>query len=82
MNYTHKCNNVCSSVVSFDIVDDIVSNIQFTGGCNGNLKGVASLAEGMNTADVIKRISGITCGRNTTSCPAQLAIGIEAAIKK
>ena len=77
MRYSYKCRGTCSSKVEFEIDGNIVSNISFTGGCNGNLKGIASLAEGMDTDTVIERLKGITCGFKSTSCPDQLARAIE-----
>ena len=77
MRYSYKCRGTCSSKVEFEIDGNIVSNISFTGGCNGNLKGIASLAEGMDVDTVIERLKGITCGFKSTSCPDQLARAIE-----
>ena len=77
MKYSYKCRGTCSSKVEFEIDGHIVSNVSFTGGCNGNLKGIASLAEGMDVDTVIERLKGITCGFKSTSCPDQLARAIE-----
>lgn len=77
MKYSYKCRGTCSSKVEFEIDGNIVSNISFTGGCNGNLKGIASLAEGMDADTVIEKLKGITCGFKSTSCPDQLARAIE-----
>ncbi len=77
MKYSYKCRGTCSSKVEFEIDGNAVSNISFTGGCNGNLKGIASLAEGMDVDTVIERLKGITCGFKSTSCPDQLARAIE-----
>lgn len=71
--YTYKPKGVCAQSITFDIIDNLVSNITFKGGCDGNLKGIASLAEGKTCAEVISRLAGITCGQRTTSCPDQLA---------
>lgn len=79
----YKTSGVCSRNISFDLTDDNkVTNVQFTGGCNGNLKGIASLVEGMDANDVIKRVEGITCGFKGTSCPDQLAQALKEAIQK
>jgi len=59
-----------------------VTNVSFLGGCNGNLKGVAALAEGQKAEDIIKRCKGITCGFKTTSCPDQFAQALEQALKE
>lgn len=77
---TYKTQGVCSSQVTFDIVDHKVCNVKFTGGCNGNTQGVAALIEGMDVDEAIKRIDGIRCGFRPTSCPDQLAKALKAAI--
>ena len=82
MTYQYKTKGVCSSMISFDINDGIVSNIKFTGGCNGNLKGISSLAEGMKAEDVIAKIKGLKCGFKNTSCPDQFATALAEAIGK
>ena len=71
MNY--KTTGTCSQNISFDITDGRVYNVAFTGGCNGNLKGIGKLVEGMPVEEVISRLEGITCGFKPTSCPDQLA---------
>ena len=73
MQYTYKTKGVCSQLISFEVEDNKVSNVQFFGGCNGNLKGIAALVEGMDMDEAIARIEGITCGLKKTSCPDQLA---------
>ena len=70
---TYKTKGVCSSAIDFDIKDGKVYNVNFTGGCNGNTKGVGALVEGMDVDEAISRLSGITCGFRNTSCPDQLA---------
>ena len=80
MNYKFRNSGVCSSMVEFDLNDGIVSNVKYTGGCNGNLKGIAAMAEGMKAEDVIKRLEGIKCGFKNTSCPDQLAKALRAAL--
>ena len=61
------------------MVDGKVRNVQFIGGCNGNLKGIAALVEGMDADEVIARVQGVTCGMKKTSCPDQLAQALIAA---
>lgn len=73
---------VCSRMIEFDVVDNKVTNVSFKGGCDGNLKGISSLVEGMYVEDVISRIGGIKCGRKDTSCPDQLAKALKKAIGK
>ena len=77
----YKTKGVCSRNISFELTEDNkVKNVQFTGGCNGNLKGIASLVDGMDVDEVIKRVEGITCGFKGTSCPDQLAKALREAI--
>lgn len=65
---------VCSQAIVIELTDDnIVSSIEFIGGCQGNTQGVAALAKGMRAEEVISRLEGIDCGRKGTSCPDQLA---------
>ena len=71
--YEYFPKGVCSKRITFDLVDGKVTNISFLGGCSGNTQGVAKLAEGMDVEEVIKRLSGIRCGDNVTSCPDQLS---------
>ena len=71
--YTYKTSGVCSREINFDVIDNKVKNVSFVAGCSGNLKGLASLIEGMEVDEAIKRLEGITCGNKTTSCPDQLA---------
>jgi len=66
-------------MIYFDLEENKVKNVQFVGGCNGNLKGIAALVEGMNIDEAIIRIEGITCGMKKTSCPDQLAQALKAA---
>ena len=63
----------------FEIENGTVKNVQFFGGCNGNLKGIGALVEGMNVDEVIARTEGIRCGSKVTSCPDQLAQALKAA---
>lgn len=79
MQYTYKTKGTCSQMISFEIDNGKVSNVQFFGGCNGNLKGIATLVEGMDIDEVISRIEGIKCGMKNTCCPDQLAKALTAA---
>lgn len=81
MHHVYMTRNTCSSKISFDIDDGIVSNIKFLGGCNGNLKAIPVLLEGMPATNVIEKLKGITCGGRPTSCVDQLAIALQKAIK-
>ena len=73
MQYTYRTKGVCSQMISFEVENNKVSKVQFFGGCNGNLKGIGALVEGMDIDDVIARLEGTTCGMKQTSCPDQLA---------
>ena len=77
--YQYKTKGTCSQMISFDLEDNKVRNVQFLGGCNGNLKGIGALVEGMDIDDVIERVEGIRCGMKSTSCPDQLAKALKAA---
>ena len=82
MQFEYKTKGTCSQKIFFDIEDGILKNVQFLGGCNGNLKGICSLVEGMNVQEVISRIEGIRCGMKSTSCPDELAAALKGAISK
>ncbi|MCR4719272.1 MAG: TIGR03905 family TSCPD domain-containing protein [Firmicutes bacterium] len=73
---------VCSSQIDFEITDGIVHNVRFTRGCNGNTQGIGKLVEGMSADEVIKRLKGVDCAGRGTSCPDQLAMALELAIKQ
>ena len=82
MHYEYATKGTCSRAIYFDIEDGRVHNVQFMGGCNGNLKGIGSLVEGMKAEDVIERVSGIRCGMKSTSCPDQLAKALKEATQE
>lgn len=82
MTYSYRTQGVCSQKITFSLENGIVSDVTFYGGCNGNLKGIAKLVEGMKAEDVIARIKGTTCGFKRTSCPDQLAKALEEALKE
>ena len=79
MEFSYKTSGVCSREIAFEIEEGKVKNVQFFGGCNGNLKGIAALVEGMDVEEVIRRVEGVRCGMKTTSCPDQLAQALKAA---
>ena len=81
MQYEYKTKGTCSQRILFEINDGIVQNVQFIGGCNGNLKGIGALVEGMPADEVINRIEGICCGMKSTSCPDQLAKALKEALQ-
>lgn len=82
MHYTYKTNGTCSSEINFDIVDGKLHNINYTGGCNGNLKAISSLLEGSDVNFAIERLSGIHCGFKNTSCGDQLAKALKQVISE
>jgi len=73
MKYTYRTSGTCSRAIEFEVENDKVKNVSFQGGCNGNLKGIGSLVEGLSVDEVIERLQGIRCGFKSTSCPDQLA---------
>lgn len=75
-----KTSGVCARGITFDIVDNKVTGVQFIGGCSGNTQGVARLVEGMDVQDAIARMEGIKCGPRSTSCPDQLACALKQAL--
>lgn len=79
MHITAKVNNVCSTKVDFDLIDGKVYNVAFTGGCNGNLKAIGNLVEGMEREKLVSILKGNTCGPSSTSCADQLARAVEQA---
>lgn len=73
MQFEHKNKGTCSQAIRFELDGNIVRNVQFLGGCHGNLQGIGKLVEGMDVDDVISRLKGVKCGMKQTSCPDQLA---------
>ena len=73
MHHTYKTKGVCSTQIDFDIEDNKVKNVEYTRGCNGNLKALSSLVEGQDIDTVISKLKGITCNFKQTSCGDQLA---------
>ena len=82
MAFQYRTKGVCSRNITFDIVNGKVTNVRFDGGCSGNTKGVASLVEGMDATEAIRRLEGIQCGFKGTSCPDQLAKAIQQALSE
>ncbi|GMO40340.1 MAG: TIGR03905 family TSCPD domain-containing protein [Termitinemataceae bacterium] len=79
--FEYKTNGTCSSKIFFDMDGTKVKNVKFEGGCNGNLKAIASLVEGMEAKDLAVKLKGIQCGTNTTSCGDQLVRAVEKAME-
>ena len=80
MKYTYQTSGTCSREIFFEIEDGKVKNVQYIGGCNGNLKGIGALIECMDAQEAISRLEGITCGPKATSCPDQLAQALKKAL--
>ena len=80
MRYTYKTKDTCSMAINFDLEDGKVRNIEFMGGCNGNLKAISKLVDGMSVEEIEEKCAGITCERRPTSCPDQLAKAVRAAL--
>ncbi len=80
MRYTYKTRNTCSREISFDVTGNVITNIQFIGGCNGNLKAIPALVNGWTAEEIAAKLSGITCSGRPTSCGDQLARAVMQAI--
>lgn len=80
MHYEYQTRGTCSNKIIFDLDEGAVTNLQFFGGCDGNLKAIALLLEGWQAQDVIARLKGNTCGMRRTSCADQLATALELAL--
>lgn len=78
-HYDYKTKDTCSQVISMDLDGDVVHNVKFTGGCNGNLKAIPLLIEGWTVEQIAQRLSGVICGRRQTSCADQLARAVREA---
>ncbi len=73
----YKTSGTCSKLIDFEVSGDTITSVAFTGGCNGNTKGISSLVSGMKVDDAIAKLKGIKCGAKNTSCPDQLACALE-----
>ena len=78
-HYDYMTKGTCSQVISLDLDGDRVHNVTFFGGCDGNLKAIPILVEGMTVEEIEAKLSGIRCGRRATSCGDQLAKAVRAA---
>ena len=79
-NFRFRTKGVCSSEIRFDLEGHTVHNVAFAGGCNGNLRAISKLVEGMEAEKVIEILRGNICGFKKTSCADQLAIALEEAL--
>ncbi len=82
MQYNYKTNGTCSTNISFDIEGNVVKNVKFTGGCNGNLKALSALVDGMTVEQIEGKLKGITCGWKNTSCSDQLSRAVRKAYEE
>ena len=79
-HYDYITENTCSQLISFDLDEDVVKNISFTGGCNGNLKAISLLVDGWTVDQIEEKLTGVQCGRRGTSCSDQLAKAVRAGL--
>ncbi len=79
MEFTYKTHDTCSTEIKLNIEGNVVTNISFTNGCNGNLKAIPRLVDGWTVEEIESKLSGVTCGRRPTSCADQLAKACRAA---
>ena len=82
MRYDYQTKGTCSTKISFDIEGNVVKNVQFTGGCNGNFKAISPFVDGMTVEEIEKKLDGITCGWKKTSCSDQLANAVRQAYEE
>ncbi len=81
MRYEYKTENTCSRFIRFDIEGNVIRDISFEGGCNGNLKAISKLLEGATVEQIEEKLLGLTCGSRPTSCSDQLAKAVRAALE-
>ena len=79
MQYQYKTSGTCSQAIQFDLEGNVVKNISFFGGCNGNLKAISKLVDGMTVEEIEEKLAGNTCGFRNTSCADQLAKAVRKA---
>lgn len=79
MRYKYRTRGVCSGEISFDLEGNVVTNVSFVGGCNGNLKAISKLVDGMTVEQIEEKLKGNTCGMRRTSCADQLAVAVRQA---
>ena len=79
MRYSYRTKGVCSMMISFDINENVITNVEFAGGCHGNLKAISTLVDGMTVEEIEQKLGGNTCGYKPTSCADQLAKAVREA---
>ena len=82
MNYTYRTKIVCAKAINFDINGDIITNVSFEGGCNGNLKAISKLIDGWTVEQIESKLKGNQCGIRGTSCADQLCLAVREAYDK
>ena len=82
MTFTYTTKGTCSKLINLTVEDGVIKDVSFVGGCNGNLKAISALVEGMPVDEVTKKLSGISCGMKSTSCTDQLATALKKAVEK
>lgn len=82
MTYTYRPKGTCSQQMTVELDGNIIKDVKILGGCNGNLQGISNLVKGMDANEAIRRMKGVKCGFKNTSCPDQLAIALEEAMKQ
>jgi uncharacterized protein (TIGR03905 family) len=82
MRYSYKTRGVCAQEINFELNGNVVSDISFYGGCNGNLKAISKLVDGMTVEQIEEKLRGNTCGPRPTSCADQLALAVREAYNR
>lgn len=82
MEYIYNTTGTCSKQIQLDVEEGVIKDVQFLGGCNGNLQGISKLVKGQKVKDIIDKLQGIKCGMKDTSCPDQLSKALSAIIEK
>ena len=80
MQYQYRTKGTCAVAIQFDLEGDKITNVVFHGGCNGNLKAISTLVDGMTVDEIEAKLKGNTCGFKSTSCADQLAIAVRKAM--
>ena len=78
----YKTKGTCSTMIDVELKDGVIDSVKFTGGCNGNTKGLSAMVVGQPAEEVIRRLQGIRCGMRPTSCPDQLAEALTEALEQ
>ena len=82
MDYSYKTKGVCAMKINFSLEGNVVNNVSFIGGCNGNLKAISKLVDGMTVEEIEEKLKGNRCGFKSTSCADQLAIAVRTAYEE